>query len=174
MPFNYLESVKKYFNQQKSLGDKTIAQLSEANLLWQYNENSNSIAIIVQHLWGNMLSRWTNFLAEDGEKPWRERDSEFENVIKTKEEVVQKWNAGWDCVFKTLDSLKEEDLSKTILIRKEPHNVGDAINRQLAHYSNHVGQIIYIGKMCANEKWSTLSIPKGNSKEFNQKMMGNK
>lgn len=174
MPFNYLESVKKYFNQQKSLGDKTIAQLSEENLLWQFNENSNSIGIIVQHLWGNMLSRWTNFLTEDGEKPWRDRDNEFEDVIKTKDELVQKWNAGWDCVLNTLNSLKEEDLSKTIYIRKEPHNVGDAINRQLAHYSNHVGQIVYIGKMCLDKKWNSLSIPKGNSKDFNKKMMGNK
>lgn len=174
MPFNYLESIKKYFNQQKKLGDKTIAQLSQENLLWQYNENSNSIAIIVQHLWGNMLSRWTNFLTEDGEKAWRDRDNEFESVIKTKDELVQKWNAGWDFVFNTLNSLTEEDLAKTIFIRKEPHNVGDAINRQLAHYSSHVGQIIYIGKMCLDEKWSSLSIPKGSSKDFNKKMMKDK
>lgn len=174
MPFNYLESVKKYFHQQKSLGDKTIEQLSEENLLWQYNEASNSIAIIVQHLWGNMLSRWTNFLTEDGEKDWRDRDTEFETVIKSKEELVKKWNEGWQCVFNALDSLKEEDISKTIYIRKEAHNVGDAINRQLAHYSNHVGQIVYIGKMLLNEKWNSLSIPKGNSKEFNQKMMSGK
>jgi hypothetical protein len=174
MAFNYLESVKKYFGQQKTLGDKTIAQLSEENLLWQYNESSNSIAIIVQHLWGNMISRWTNFLTEDGEKSSRDRDNEFEHGITTKEELVQKWNAGWECVFAALNSLSEEDLSKTIFIRKEPHKVGDAINRQLAHYSNHVGQIIYIGKMCLNENWHSLSIPKGKSKDFNQKMMGNK
>lgn len=174
MSFNYLESVKKYFTQQRTLGDKAIAQLSEENLLWQYNENSNSIGIIVQHLWGNMLSRWTNFLTEDGEKTWRDRDNEFESVISSKEELVQKWNAGWDCVFDALNSLKEEDLSKTIYIRKEALNVGDAINRQLAHYSNHVGQIVYIGKMCLNEKWNSLSIPKGNSKDFNKKMMKDK
>lgn len=174
MPFNYLESIKKYFNQQKKLGDKTIAQLSQENLLWQYNENSNSIAIIVQHLWGNMLSRWTNFLTEDGEKAWRDRDNEFESVIKTKDELVQKWNAGWDCVFNTLNSLTEEDLAKTIFIRKEAHNVEDAIDRQLVHYSSHVGQIIYIGKMCLDEKWSSLSIPKGSSKDFNKKMMEDK
>ncbi len=172
MSFNYLESVKKYFRQQKSLGDKTIEQLSEENLLWQFNENSNSIAVIVQHLWGNMLSRWTNLLTEDGEKEWRDRDTEFEKIIQTKDELITKWNAGWDCVFNTLDSLTEEDLSKTIYIRKEPHNVLDAINRQLAHYSNHVGQIVYVGKMVLNEKWNSLSIPKGNSKEFNEKMMG--
>ncbi|HSN07478.1 MAG TPA: DUF1572 family protein [Hanamia sp.] len=172
MSFNYLESVKKYFRQQKSLGDKTIEQLEEENLFWQYNENSNSIGVIVQHLWGNMLSRWTDFLTEDGEKEWRDRDTEFETVIKTREELIKKWNDGWQCVFNSLDSLKEEDLSKTIYIRKEPHNVGDAINRQLAHYSNHVGQIVYIGKMVKNQSWKSLSISKGNSKEFNEKMMG--
>lgn len=174
MPFTYLESAIKYFRQQKSLGDKAIEQLSEENLLWQYNENSNSIAIIVNHLWGNMLSRWSNFLTEDGEKDWRNRDSEFEQVISSKEELIKKWNDGWKCVFDSLESLKEEDLSKTIFIRKEPHNVGDAINRQLAHYSNHVGQIVYIGKMALDEKWKSLSIPKGKSKDFNEKMMSGK
>ncbi|MGN6247717.1 MAG: DUF1572 family protein [Ginsengibacter sp.] len=174
MPFNYLESVIKYFRQQKSLGDKTIEQLTEENLLWQFNENSNSIAIIVNHLWGNMLSRWSNFLTEDGEKDWRNRDTEFEKVISSKEELIKKWNEGWQCVLDALESLKEEDLSKTIFIRKEAHNVGDAINRQLAHYSNHVGQIVYIGKMVLDEKWKSLSIPKGKSKDFNNKMMSGK
>ena len=171
MPCNYLASVKKYFHQQKSLGDKTIEQLDEENISWQYNENSNSIAIIVQHLWGNMLSRWTNFLTEDGEKEWRDRDTEFEPVIKTKEELKQKWEAGWQCVFSALDSLTENDLDKTIFIRKEPQTVIDAITRQLAHYSNHVGQIVYAGKMMLNNQWVSLSIPKGNSKDFNKKMM---
>lgn len=174
MPFNYLASVKKYFHQQKSLGDKTIEQLNNENISWQYNENSNSIAIIVQHLWGNMLSRWTNFLTEDGEKEWRDRDSEFEPAIKTKAELKQKWEAGWQCVFSTLDSLTEEDFGKTIFIRKEPQTVIDAISRQLAHYSNHVGQIVYLGKMILNDKWVSLSIPKGNSKDFNKKMMEGK
>ena len=170
MPFDYLASVKKHFNQYKSLGNKTIEQLDEENLFWQYNEQSNSIAVIVQHLWGNMLSRWTNFLTEDGEKEWRERDTEFEKVIKTKEELFLKWDAGWDCLFDALHSLRNEDLDKTIYIRKEPLNVGDAINRQLAHYSYHVGQIVYLGKMQLNDHWVSLSIPKGNSQEFNDKM----
>ena len=174
MSLHYLESVKKYFRQQKTLGDKTIEQLTEDNLLWQFNENSNSIAIIVQHLWGNMLSRFTDFLTEDGEKEWRDRDKEFESAIKTKEELVKKWNEGWQCVFSALDGLKEEDLGKTIFIRKEPHEVLEAINRQLAHYSNHVGQIVYIGKMQLNDKWISLSIPKGESKTFNQKMVSGK
>lgn len=170
MPFDYLESVKKNLNKYKSLGDKTMEQLDDDNLFWQYNDQSNSIAIIVQHLWGNMLSRWTNFLTEDGEKEWRERDAEFEKVIKTKEELIIKWDAGWDCLFSALNSLKGEDLDKTIYIRNEPLTVIDAINRQLAHYSYHVGQIVYLGKMQLNDRWVSLSIPKGNSREFNDKM----
>jgi hypothetical protein len=149
-----------------------MEQLDEENLFWQYNDASNSIAIIVQHLWGNMLSRWTNFLTEDGEKEWRERDAEFEKVIRTKEELIIKWDEGWDCLFDALKSLTKVDLDKTIYIRKEPLTVIDAINRQLAHYSYHVGQIVYIGKMQLNDRWISLSIPKGNSKEFNDKMMG--
>ena len=170
MPSDYLASVKKTFNQYKSLGDKTLEQLDEKNLFWQFNDESNSIAVIVQHLWGNMLSRWTNFLTEDGEKEWRERDAEFEKVIKTKEELIIKWDAGWDCLFSALNSLSIEDLDKTIYIRKEPLFVLDAINRQIAHYSYHVGQIVYLGKMQLNDRWVSLSIPKGNSKEFNDKM----
>jgi hypothetical protein len=172
MPSEYLVSVIKRFLVYKALGDKTMEQLDEENLFWQYNDASNSIAIIVQHLWGNMLSRWTNFLTEDGEKEWRERDAEFEKVINTKEELIIKWDEGWDCLFATLKSLTDDDLNKTIYIRKEPLNVIDAINRQLAHYSYHVGQMVYIGKMQLNDRWISLSIPKGNSKEFNDKMMG--
>jgi hypothetical protein len=172
MPSEYLESVIKRFLVYKALGDKTMEQLDEENLFWQYNDASNSIAIIVHHLWGNMLSRWTNFLTEDGEKEWRERDAEFEKVINTKEELIIKWDEGWDCLFAALKSLTEDDLNKTIYIRKEPLTVIDAINRQLAHYSYHVGQMVYIGKMQLNDGWISLSIPKGNSKEFNDKMMG--
>lgn len=172
MPSEYLESVIKRFLVYKALGDKTMEQLDEENLFWQYNDASNSIAIIVQHLWGNMLSRWTNFLTEDGEKEWRERDAEFEKVIHTKEELIIKWDEGWDCLFAALKSLTDNDLNKTIYIRKEPLTVIDAINRQLAHYSYHVGQVVYIGKMQLNDRWISLSIPKGNSKEYNDKMMG--
>jgi hypothetical protein len=172
MPSEYLDSVIKRFLVYKALGDKTMEQLDEENLFWQYNDASNSIAIIVHHLWGNMLSRWTNFLTEDGEKEWRERDAEFEKVINTKEELIIKWDEGWDCLFAALKSLTEDDLNKTIYIRKEPLTVIDAINRQLAHYSYHVGQMVYIGKMQLNDRWISLSIPKGNSKEFNDKMMG--
>lgn len=167
MNSDYLESVKKQFEYYKMLGDKTISQLPDEKLFWQYNEESNSIAIIVKHLAGNMLSRWTDFLTSDGEKEWRHRDSEFENDIKSKEALVQKWNEGWNCLFDTLNSLKETDFSKTIHIRNQGHSVVEAINRQLAHYPYHVGQMVFIGKMICDEKWISLSIPKGNSNTYN-------
>lgn len=166
MSSNYLESAKKQFTLYRSLGEKTIAKIDEEKLLWQYNPESNSIAIIVQHLWGNMLSRWTNFLTEDGEKDWRQRDMEFEEVIKTKEELLEKWNAGWLCLFNALNALSADDLDKTIYIRKEPLTALDAINRQLAHYSYHVGQIVFLGKMILGDQWVSLSIPKGKSQEY--------
>jgi hypothetical protein len=157
---NYLESVKKQFSLYRSLGEKAISQVDDEKLFWQYNPESNSIAIIVHHLWGNMLSRWTNFLTEDGEKTSRDRDSEFEDVIKTKAALLEKWNVGWECLFTALNSIHPEDLDKTIYIRKEPLTVMDAINRQLAHYSSHVGQIIFLGKMILNDDWVSLSIPR--------------
>ena len=163
----YLESAKKQFEYYKMLGDKTIAQLPDDKLFWQYNDESNSIAIIVKHLSGNMLSRWTDFLTSDGEKQWRHRDAEFENDIQTKTELIQKWNQGWDCLFNALNSLTVEDLSKTIYIRNQGHSITEAINRQLAHYPYHVGQMVFIGKMICNEKWTSLSIPKRNSKSYN-------
>ena len=166
MDTNYLESVIKQFEYYKMLGDKTFAQVPDEKLFWQYNEDSNSIATIVKHLWGNMLSRWTDFLTTDGEKEWRNRDDEFENDIATKDELLQKWNDGWKVFLDTLKSLKEEDLEKIIYIRNQGHTVMEAINRQLAHYPYHIGQIVFIGKMCA-DKWTSLSIPKGNSKSFN-------
>ncbi len=167
MGSDYLESIKKQFVYYKHLGDKTFAQLEDDKLFWQFNENSNSIATIVKHLWGNMLSRWTDFLTTDGEKDWRDRDAEFENDIKTKEELLYKWVEGWDCFFKAINSLKEEDLDKIIYIRNQGHTVMEAINRQLAHYPYHIGQIVFIGKMICDTDWASLSIPKGNSQAFN-------
>ena len=167
MDTDYLESAKKQFEYYKMLGDKTIDQLPDEKLFWQYNEESNSIAIIVKHLHGNMLSRWTDFLTTDGEKEWRQRDAEFGNDLKSKEELIQKWNEGWNCLFDALNSLKEEDFAKTIYIRNQGHSITEAINRQLAHYPYHVGQIVFIGKMICNGKWISLSIPKGNSNTYN-------
>ncbi|WP_343636370.1 DUF1572 domain-containing protein [Fluviicola sp.] len=166
MNTSYLESVIKQFEYYKMLGEKTVAQIPDEKLFWQYNEDSNSIAIIVKHLWGNMMSRWTDFLTTDGEKDWRNRDAEFENDFQNKEELVEKWNEGWNVFLNTLKSLKEEDLEKIIYIRNQGHTVLEAINRQLAHYPYHIGQLVYIGKLCA-ENWESLSIPKGKSTDFN-------
>jgi hypothetical protein len=169
MSADYLESVKKQFEYYKMLGDKTFAQLTEEHLFWQANDDSNSIATIVKHLWGNMLSRWTDFLTSDGEKDWRNRDAEFENDIESRQELLNKWNEGWSCLFKAIDTLTTDDLPKIIYIRNQGHTVIEAINRQLAHYPYHVGQIVFIGKMLARNGWTSLSIPKGNSQTFNEK-----
>jgi hypothetical protein len=167
MENDYLQSTKKQLAYYKMLGDKTFAQLNEAQLFWQFNEESNSIAMIVKHLWGNMLSRWTDFLTSDGEKEWRNRDAEFENDIANKEELLAKWNEGWHCLFNAINPLTEADLSKEIYIRNQGHTITEAINRQLAHYPYHVGQIVFLGKMLCNQNWQSLSIPKGDSKIFN-------
>jgi hypothetical protein len=166
----FLQAAIKKFNVQKTLGEKTFAQLDEKDLFFKPSKESNSIAVIVQHMNGNMLSRWTNFLTEDGEKPWRERDKEFEDVLTTKDEVVLAWNAGWRRVLNTLELLQPEDMMKTITIRNEPLSVVDAIIRQIDHYGYHVGQIVYIGRMIKDESWQSLSIPKNKSKEFNDAM----
>lgn len=163
----YLESAKKQFEYYKLLGEKTFAQLENEKLFWQYNEDSNSIATIVKHLWGNMLSRWTDFMTTDGEKESRNREAEFDNDIKDRSELMQKWNEGWACLFNALDTIKAEDLDKIIYIRNQGHTITEAINRQLAHYPYHVGQIVYIGKMVNGSKWTSLSIPRGNSQTYN-------
>lgn len=167
----YLESVIKRMMTYKILGDRTFSQLSEKDFFFSPGPGSNSIAVIVKHMSGNMISRWTNFLTEDGEKPGRNREEEF-----TADEaggvaaVMDAWNKGWACLMDTLRSLKEDDLLRTIYIRHEPLSAVDAINRQLAHYPHHVGQIVYIGKLLKGDRWESLSIPKGASDQFNQQM----
>lgn len=168
MSVEYIKSIIKQFEYYKSLAEKTFSQLNEQDLLWRYNEDSNSISMIVNHLSGNMLSRWTDFLTTDGEKEWRNRDSEFEEISYTKAELMQRWNTGWTCLFDTLKSLKEEDFDKVVYTRNQGHSVIEAINRQLAHYPYHIGQIVFIGKMLTQDNWQSLSIPKGNSKSYNQ------
>jgi hypothetical protein len=168
----FFDSVMNRFADSKKLGDKIFEQVNDAEMHMQPNEASNSIAIIIQHMHGNMLSRWTNFLSEDGEKDWRKRDEEFETQQRSKIELLQLWEDGWQVLFNTLNSLNGEDLEKTITIRHEPHHVIDAIVRQVAHYSYHVGQIVLLGKWIRSDEWRTLSIPKKGSKEFNEKMRG--
>lgn len=164
---SFLSSSINHFRYYKSLGEKTFAQLSDEQLFYAPNEAVNSIAITVQHLWGNMLSRWTDMLTTDGEKDWRNRDAEFETVITTREELLQRWEEGWKCVFSTLSSLTGEGLEKIIYIRNMGQTVTDAISRQLCHYGYHVGQIVLMGKLQAGDQWASLSIPKGNSKTYN-------
>ena len=137
MEADYLNSVKKQFEYYKSVGEKTFDQLDEKDLFWQYNEESNSIAIVVNHLWGNMKSRWTDFLTSDGEKEWRNRNLEFESVIKTKDELLEKWNDG--CLFDALDSVTKENFETKIYIRNQEHSILEAINRQFTHYPYHIG-----------------------------------
>ncbi|MGU3373468.1 DUF1572 domain-containing protein [Chryseobacterium sp. M5A1_1a] len=160
----------KRFEYYKSLGDKAFSQLNNEQFFWQYNEESNSIAIIIKHVAGNMLSRWTNFLTEDGEKPWRHRDEEFVNTFKTKNDVLEYWEKGWECLFGALEQINDENLYSTIYIRGEAHSVIDAVFRQLAHYPYHIGQIVYIAKMIKNDDWETLSIARNKSQEFNNDM----
>jgi len=164
----FLQSAIKRLSYYKELGDKTFAQLTDADFHYQPNEVSNSIAIIIQHVAGNMLSRWTDFLTSDGEKDWRNRDSEFEEQQMNKQQLLEFWEKGWQCCLDALNALKEDDLLKTIYIRSEGLSVVDAINRQLAHYPYHAGQIIYLGKIIANNNWKNLSIPKGQSQIFNK------
>ncbi|MBO6607185.1 DUF1572 family protein [Psychroserpens sp.] len=168
MQKDYLDSVKKQFEYYKSVGEKTFSQLDETDLFWQFNEASNSISVIVNHLYGNMKSRWTNFLSSDGEKEWRNRDQEFESVIKTRAELLTKWNEGWVCLFDALNSVNEENFNQKIYIRNQEHSIIQAVNRQLAHYAYHIGQIAYIGRMIKSNHWTSLTIPKGESKTFNK------
>ncbi|MEP7256400.1 MAG: DUF1572 family protein [Ferruginibacter sp.] len=167
---SFLQSAIKRVNYYKELGDKTFEQLNDNDFHFLTNTENNNIAVIIQHMAGNMLSRWTGFLTTDGEKEWRNRDIEFEEQNLSKQQLIDLWEKGWACCLDSLAALKEEDLLKTIHIRDEGLLVVDAINRQLAHYPYHVGQIIYIAKIIKNESWKNLSIPKGNSVQFNQQM----
>jgi hypothetical protein len=165
----YLQTVIRRVKYYKDLGDKTFEQLNnDADFHYQPNEESNSIAVIIQHMTGNMLSRWTNFLTEDGEKEWRQRDDEFAIHNYNKQQLLEIWEKGWRCFLTALESLSEEDLLKSIYIRQEKLSAIDAINRQLAHYPYHIGQVVYIGRMRRDHEWKNLSIPKGHSHQYNK------
>jgi len=170
----YLKSAIARIRYYKELAEKTFAQLEEKDFFHQPNTQSNSVAIIIQHMSGNMLSRFTRFLTEDGEKAWRNRDREFDPdpQFGTREELLAYWEKGWACMLDAIGSLREDDLLKTVYIRAEPLSVVDAINRQLAHHPHHVGQIVYIGKLIRNESWKSLSIPRGSSEQYNQQIQG--
>lgn len=167
----YLKVVQGRFKSVKNLGDKTINQLSNDEIHWNLNEASNSVAVIAKHLSGNMVSRWSDFLTSDGEKSYRNRDQEFEDDIPSKQELIAVWEKGWNTLFETLNELEDQDLLQGVYIRGESHTVLEAIERQMAHYAYHIGQIVYIGKQIKDENWETLSIPKGKSEEYLQQMV---
>ncbi len=169
---HYLQNIQKEFTRYKSLGDKTFDQLEGADFHFRLGEEDNSIAVIVKHMAGNMRSRFTNFLTEDGEKSWRNRESEFDPTLQTKTEVLDAWNSGWACVFDVLEKLEPEQLLAEVKIRNEAHSVMEALNRQLAHYAYHTGQIVFLAKGIQGKDWKSLSIPKGGSAAFNARMFG--
>lgn len=164
---NYLDSAKKQFTYYRQLGDQTFEQLTDTQLTWSPGANSNTIAIIVKHLHGNMLSRWTDFINSDGEKEWRQRDEEFDADLITTEAILSAWNAGWDCLFTALESINDQDSNRLVYIRNIGHTIPEAINRQMMHYAYHVGQIVYLGRLQRGENWTSLSIPKGGSVKYN-------
>src|SRR5579885_2461907 len=167
---SYIQDSLAIFRQYKKLGEGAMAQLSEEQLLVTIDPESNSIAIIVKHMAGNMRSRWTDFLTSDGEKPDRNRDSEFVEPPQTREQLMHMWNDGWSRVFEALEPLSDADLERKVFIRGEPHSVMQAVNRQIAHYSYHVGQIVFLAKHLKGTAWKSLSVPRNKSADFNRRV----
>ncbi len=167
---SYLQDSLSLFRYYKSLAGRAMAQISDEQLYAVLDPESNSIAVIAKHMAGNLRSRWTNFLTEDGEKPDRDRDSEFAGPPQPREKLMQMWEEGWQALFAALEPLSDDDLSRKIMIRGEAHSVMQAINRQLGHYAYHCGQIVLLAKHCQQEKWQTLSVPRGQSARFNRKV----
>lgn len=165
----FLKGSLKLFKYYKSLADISIERVGDDQIHYQVNSESNSIAIIMNHLSGNMISRFTDFLISDGEKSWRNRDAEFKENKLSKKELIEKWEQGWNCLFDTLTKLNDDDLYKIVFIRNEGHTVMEAIQRQIAHYAYHCGQIVFISKRINADNWKSLSIPKNGSQDFNKK-----
>jgi hypothetical protein len=166
----FLESAMAKYRAQKDFAERAIVQLSDEQLHQPLDENTNSVAVIMKHLAGNMRSRWTDFLTTDGEKEWRDRDSEFVDDFPLRDDLMAFWQRGWDCLFATLSALKEDDLTKIVTIRGEPHNVIEAIHRGLDHCGYHLGQIVLIARVLAKDNWTTLTIPRGGSQEYNRRV----
>ena len=168
---HYLEETLLQFRKLKEQADKALAQASSDDFFATLDPESNSLAVIVKHVGGNLRSRWADFLTTDGEKPDRDRDGEFEiRGGDTQASLMAQWESGWQCVFDTIGSLTPGDLAKTVLIRREPHSVIQAITRSFGHTAAHVGQIVYVAKHLRWQDWKTLTVPRGKSKEFNAKM----
>jgi hypothetical protein len=169
----YLKDVISQFHKLKELAEKALAQVRAEDLFITLDPESNSLATLLQHLGGNLRSRWSDFLVSDGEKPDRDRDREFEVAAgTTREDLFGRWEEGWRCLFQTLAALSEEHLTMTVLIRAEPHSVVKAIDRSLTHVAYHVGQIVFLAKHLASDHWRTLSVARGRTREFNEKIMG--
>ena len=168
---SYVEDAKAIFHQYKKLAEGAMAQVTDEQLGATLDPEMNSIAVIVKHMAGNMRSRWTDFLTTDGEKPTRNRDSEFEEPPTTRAALIAMWNGGWQCLFTALEALTEADLSRTVTIRGEAHSVMQAINRQVAHYASHCGQIIFLAKHLQSANWTSLSVPRKKSAEFNRRVL---
>jgi len=167
---SYLKDALAIFRQSKRLAEAAMAQVADDQLFTVLDAEANSIATIVKHMTGNMRSRWIDFLTSDGEKPGRDRDSEFVDPLATRAAVLADWESGWACVFSALEPLNDADLTRTVTIRGEAHSVMQAINRQMAHYSYHVGQIVLLAKHFAGDRWQSLSIPRNRSADFNRKV----
>jgi hypothetical protein len=167
-----IEGALTAFRSNKALADKAVAQLADDRLQVALDANTNSIAVIMKHVAGNLLSRWTDFLTSDGEKPWRNRDDEFVDSFTTRDELTAFWESGWQRLFDALLALTPDDLARTVTIRGEPHTVPLAIQRSLAHCGYHVGQIVLIARILAGDQWTTLTIPRGASAGFNQQVWG--
>jgi uncharacterized damage-inducible protein DinB len=168
---SYLKDALEVFRYYKKLAERAMAQLPDESCFTALDEESNCIAIIVKHMAGNMLSRWTDFLSSDGEKPDRRRDTEFEDPPATREALLALWEAGWACLFATLEPLTDADLNRRITIRGEAHSVMQAINRQLAHYPYHCGQIVFLAKHLNHAEWKALTVPRGKSQEFTRRVL---
>lgn len=168
----FMSAIINAFEANKGLADRAVEQLPDDKLHIALNPDTNSIAIIMKHVAGNLTSRWTDFLTTDGEKPWRNRDDEFVDSFGSRAEVLACWESGWACLLKSLRSLKSEDLEKTVTIRGEPHSVPLAIERSLGHTCYHIGQIVQIARIHAGDRWNTLTIPRGGSEQFNKMNWG--
>jgi hypothetical protein len=168
---SYLEDSLSLFRYYKNLAERAMAQVTDDQLLAVLDSEGNSIAIIVKHMTGNMLSRWVDFLTSDGEKPGRDRDAEFEEPPRMREALLAAWEAGWQCLFTALEPLSDEDLQRTVTIRGEPHSVMQTINRQVAHYAYHCGQIVFLAKHFQSSQWKSLTIPRRKSGEFNRRVV---
>jgi len=168
---SYTDDARAIFRQYKKMADAAIAQVSDADLIRTLDPEMNCIAIVIKHMAGNMLSRWTDFLTSDGEKPTRNRDTEFEDPPTTRTELLALWERGWVSLFDALEPLTDGDLTRTITIRGEAHSVMQAINRQVAHYSYHCGQIVFLAKHFQSKNWKTLSVARKQSAEFNRKVL---